>query len=166
MVVGEQDLMRSCLDACQQLSMLAMKVRLSEDIIKEAADAKKGGVSSPESAKVVTSFSIIYPETIYGVSTSVKDAHRGGIVFMPAFGSADVFEGTIEHSTKSTMLATLENNQRQGQATIDARFPPDQRQHTKIHAVLSHIMRNGVLPSGGPRGVNPPLQQDVDRGSD
>ena len=149
LAIGEPDLMRYCLDARQQLSMLATKVRLSEDIIKEAADAKKGGFSSPESAKVVTSFSIPYPETIYRVSTTAKDAHRGGIVFMPAFGSAEVFEGSIENSTKSTLLKTLENNQRQGQAAIDARFPPDQRQHTKVHAVLSHIMRKGYYQAVG-----------------
>ena len=149
LAVGEADLMRYCLDARQQLTMLGTKVRLSEDIIKEAADVRKGGVTSPESAKVVTSFTIEFPETIYRVSTAAKDAHKGGIVFMPAFTSADVFEGNIEHSTKATMLKTLENNQRQGQAAIDARFPPDQLHHTKIHAVLSHIMRKGYYQAVG-----------------
>lgn len=62
MAVGEPDIMRYCLDACQQLAMLGTKIRLSEDIIKEAADARKGGFTSPESAKVVTSFTIEFPE--------------------------------------------------------------------------------------------------------
>ena len=78
LALGEPDLMRYCLDARQQLGMLATKVRLSEEIIKEAADARKGGFTSAEAAKVVTSFSIIHPETIYRLSTAAKDAHRGG----------------------------------------------------------------------------------------
>ena len=68
---------------------------------------------------------------------------------MPAFGSPEVFEGNIEHSTKATMLKTLEGNQRQGQAAIDARFPPDQRSNVKVHAVLSYILRKGYFQAVG-----------------
>ena len=51
LAIGEADLMRYCLDARQQLGMLFTKVRLSEEIIKEAADARKGGFTSTDVRK-------------------------------------------------------------------------------------------------------------------
>ena len=71
------------------------------------------------------------------------------MVFQPPFASAEVFEGDIENSTKAAMLAALETNQRQGQAAIDTRFPPDQSHHVKVHAVLSFIIRKGYYQAVG-----------------
>ena len=68
---------------------------------------------------------------------------------MPAWGSQEIFQGDIEHSTKGQMLKTLESNQRQGQAAIDARFPPERQANAKVHAVLSFILRKGYYQAVG-----------------
>ena len=147
--IKELNLAKYCVDACMQLGALTSQYKTRQGIIKEEADARKAGYLSADAANTSASFDVAYPELIFKESNKPTDAATGGMVFVAAFLSADVFEGTIESSCKAKALSTLESNCKKHQAAIDARFPADQSTHSKTHAVLSAILRHGYFQAVG-----------------
>ncbi len=60
-----------------------------------------------------------------------------------------VYKGNAEYGTKGNFLRVLESNNRQAQTAIDEQFPPDEPNHVKAHAILSHINQKGYHQATG-----------------
>ena len=146
---GDPELFRFCVDFKSQLAGCADEHFTMHEGLQNEAAAIKAGYNSKKAAAMALTFGQKYIDTIFRHSTSPKDAARGGFVFQPAFSSFDVFEGDLEHSTKQEMLDTLEVNRGRHQEAIDGRFPPDQPQQAKAHAVFSAILRRGYFQATG-----------------
>ena len=145
----DSDILRYLVDARQQLALMNVGQKTEAEILRDEANAKKAGYSCSAAAKVSTSFSIPYPESMFKKSDSEKDLAQGGIVFGTCFATADLFEGTFENLAKERLLTKLESNRSQYQVAIDTRYPPDQSKHAKTHAVCSHVLRQGYFQAVG-----------------
>ena len=128
------------------MAEIAVPQKTENQILPEEKNAKGAGCSSYAASRISLSFRIPYPESFYRKSESDKHAAQGGILFSAPFFSPDIFyEGDIESSSKDTLLKKAEINRNQKQRAIDARFPPDQVKHAKMHAILSYVLRVGYF---------------------
>ena len=114
-------------------------------MLLEEKNAKGARFSSYAASRIALSFGILYPESFYRKLENDKHAAQGRIIFSAPFSSPDIYEGDIEASAKDTLLKKAEVNWNQKQWVIDARFHPDQVKHTKMHAVLSYVLRVGYF---------------------
>lgn len=136
-------------DARAQLGTLNQILKTSGQIVREEADAMKAAFASALDAKYQTAFDIPFPESIFRESKAEKDQAHGGIVFVPAMATADIFDGTTINSTRDAMKLSLQQNRDHVQAAIDQRFPPDQRNHVMANSIASYILRQGYFQSTG-----------------
>ena len=143
------DILPFCSDMVMQLSALSSKVSSAENVIAGLANSIKAGFHDEQSAKTTASFSLVYTDAVFKISDAAKDVAKRGIKFSTLLSSAEVFEGNSEFSPKDDMLRTLKINRDRVQESIDARFPRNKSNHTKINAVLSDILRLGYFQAVG-----------------
>jgi len=143
------DILPFCSDMVMQLSALSSKVSSAENVIAGLANSIKAGFHDEQSAKTTASFSLVYTDAVFKISDAAKDVAKRGIKFSTLLSSAEVFEGNSEFSPKDDMLRTLKINRDRVQESIDARFPRNKSNHTKVNAVLSDILRLGYFQAVG-----------------
>ena len=117
--------------------------------VRQEGEARKAGFGSFRSARMEATFAVTYPEGMFTSTETKAGAAHQGFAFKSAFGSAEVYDGDIEHSTRANWKGKLSTNQETHQQAIDEEFPPDQVLHSKTNAILSAILRKGYTQAVG-----------------
>ena len=108
--LGDNKIYRFALNCKAQLVTCGDEFITTADSIANKASATRAGYSSWKAAMITATYGITSLETLVKKSEKKDAATHGSYVFTPAFGSAAIFEGTVEHKTKDATKKQLADN--------------------------------------------------------